>query len=127
VECPAMTASFQGRVAAQGRHVPPPAPVPAPEDEASPLGRLIQIVRVNEHLLRELGGLNRRLDRAHLYLARPDSNPRFALSCIDHIRQKRSALLAHLRANRIESDQILGTRRAAPMPTPTDRPAIEMN
>ncbi len=80
------------------------------DDGAKPanrLERLIQIMRSNERLMADLAASRERIDRARAYLDAPGSNARFGSAHLDRCRGKHSAILAGLRANRIEALDLL--------------------
>ena len=70
--------------------------------------RLVRLVRDNERLRADLEATRARARRAWAYLTEPASNPALALAQLEHLRQKRSAILAQLRANLIEARELLG-------------------
>ncbi|RUL87251.1 hypothetical protein TsocGM_13590 [Tautonia sociabilis] len=88
-----------------------------PGDE---FGRLVRLVRENERLHAELEAVRVRTNRAWAYLSEPGCNAALAMAQLDRLRLRRSALLAHLRANRIEARELLGGR-----PTADER--VELN
>ena len=71
-------------------------------------GRLVRLVRDNERLTAELEATRSRAHRAWSYLAMPGANPALALAELERLRHKRSAILAHLRANRVAARALLG-------------------
>ena len=70
-------------------------------------GRLVRLVRVNERLTAELDETRARARRAWAYLATPGADPALAMAELQRLRPKRSAILAHLRANRLEAHALL--------------------
>ena len=75
-------------------------------------GRLVRLVRDNERLQAELDATRARVRDAFDYLAAPNANPALALALLERLRLRRSALLAHLRANRVEARELLGHQAA---------------
>lgn len=71
-------------------------------------GRLVRLVRDNERLQAELDATRAKVRDAFDYLAAPNANPALALALLERLRLRRSALLAHLRANRVEARELLG-------------------
>jgi hypothetical protein len=80
-------------------------PGQAPRDD---FGRLVRLVRENERLLSELDRVRGQSQRAWAYLGEPGSNPALAMAQLERLRMRRSAVLAHLRANRVEARALLG-------------------
>jgi hypothetical protein len=70
--------------------------------------RLVRLVHDNERLLAELETVRTKIRQAWVYLSEPGSNPALAMTHLERLRMKRSALLAHLRSNRIEARILLG-------------------
>lgn len=77
---------------------------------------LVRLVNDNERLFAELESIQMKIRAAWAYLAEPGHNPGLALTHLDRLRMKRSAVLSHLRANRIEARALLGR------PLPGDEP-----
>lgn len=82
--------------------------------------RLVRLVQENERLLAELDSVRAKVRVAWSYASEPGSNASLAMAHLERLRLKRSALLTHLRANRIEARELLGR------PTPGDD-RIELN
>ncbi|WP_169973542.1 hypothetical protein [Tautonia rosea] len=82
--------------------------------------RLVRLVHDNERLLSELETVRTKIQQAWMYLSEPGSNPTLAMTHLERLRMKRSALLAHLRSNRIEARLLVG--KAVP-----DDEQIELN
>ncbi len=76
-------------------------------DSGNPLERLVEIMRSNDRLMGELAASRERIDRARAYLDAPGSNARFGSAHLDRCRARHSAILAWLRANRIEALALL--------------------
>ena len=70
--------------------------------------RLVRLVHDNERLLAELETVRTKIRQAWVYLSEPGSNPVLAMTHLERLRMKRSALLAHLRSNRIEARTLIG-------------------
>ena len=70
--------------------------------------RLVRLVHDNERLLAELETVRTKIRQAWVYLSEPGSNPSLGLTHLERLRMRRSALLAHLRSNRIEARILLG-------------------
>lgn len=70
--------------------------------------RLVRLVHDNERLLAELETVRTKIRQAWVYLSEPGSNPALAMTHLERLRMKRSALLAHLRSNRVEARILLG-------------------
>ncbi|CAN5602598.1 hypothetical protein BH23PLA1_BH23PLA1_14290 [soil metagenome] len=85
-------------------------------DHGNAFGRAVRLVQDNERLFAALHATTIQLRRARIYLADPTSNPTLAKLHLDRIRTRRSGILAQLRANRIEAQDLLGDR---PSMTPT--------
>jgi hypothetical protein len=86
-----------------------------PADAPDEFGRVVRLVRDNERLFAELESVRSRARRAWAHLAQPGGNAGLALVQLDRLRAKRSALLAHLRANRAAAR---ACRRMADAPRP---------
>lgn len=71
-------------------------------------GRLVRLVRENERLLSELDRVRSQSRRAWAYLGEPGCNAALAMAQLERLRMRRSAVLAHLRANRVEARALLG-------------------
>ncbi|QDV38346.1 hypothetical protein [Tautonia plasticadhaerens] len=71
-------------------------------------GRLVRLVRENERLLAELDRVRGQCRRAWAYLGEPGCNAALAMAQLERARLRRSAVLAHLRANRVEARALLG-------------------
>lgn len=82
--------------------------------------RLVRLVHDNERLLSELETVRTKIRQAWVYLSEPGSNPALAMTHLERLRMKRSALLTHLRSNRIEARTLVG--KALP-----DDDQIELN
>ena len=87
---------------------------PTPRTSPSPLERLVQITRSNDHLIAELEEARRRFDQAVAYAG--DSRSRSALgkALILHAQEKQARVLAQLRSNRTEALTILAQRATRP-------------
>ncbi len=72
-----------------------------------PFERLVQIVRANEQLFRELQRVATQLARARAYLTRPGCRTALGVLAWERAKTKHAVVLARLRANRIEALQIL--------------------
>lgn len=83
-------------------------------------GRLVRLVRDNERLFSELEAVRSQARRAWSYFTEPGCNSALAIAQLDRLRMKRSALLAHLRANRVEARSLLGS-------TPPSDEDVELN
>ncbi|MEW4570953.1 hypothetical protein AB1L88_24050 [Tautonia sp. JC769] len=70
--------------------------------------RLVRLVHENERLLAELETVRTKIRQAWAYVSEPGSNPALGMAHLERLRMKRSALLAHLRSNRIEARILLG-------------------
>jgi hypothetical protein len=84
--------------------------IPKPDDA---LGRLAGLVESNDRLAGELRKLGRRQVDAELYLDRPGCNAALGNARLAAIRDRRRAILARLRANRIEAREFLSPTEAA--------------
>ncbi|MEO6807576.1 MAG: hypothetical protein ABI353_00485 [Isosphaeraceae bacterium] len=78
------------------------------DDAPSAFGRLILIARSNEQYLGQLDALNVRIGQARTQLDNAHGEARVERAYLTHLKTKRSGVLAQLRANRIEAEQILG-------------------
>ncbi len=122
--CPAPTSVVRGNSASYSQPTmmtrPKPAGRPAtnPPALANPLERLAQLIRSNDRLLDDLATSRQRIVAALTYLDKPGCNARFASAHLDRCRNRHAAILAQLRANRIEALDLLGAE-----PGSTDRPA----
>lgn len=77
------------------------------DEPPSDFGRLILMVRSNEHYLGQLDALNVRISQAKAQLDNARDEARVRRVYLAHLKTKRSGVLAQLRANRIEAEQIL--------------------
>ena len=73
-----------------------------------PFAALVRLVRDNERLAAELETTRSRTRRAWAYLAEPGCNVALAMAQLERLRARRSAILTHLRANRVEARAVLG-------------------
>jgi hypothetical protein len=78
----------------------PPAAADVSDGEKSLFGQLVELYLSNESLLARLKTLNVDLRRARDYREAPGSNLRLAEARLTQVRDRRSAVLAALRANR---------------------------
>ncbi len=69
--------------------------------------RMVRLLKSNESLFEELRALRRRIQGVRAYLADPSGNPAVGRAFYTRLRAKHSGVLALLRANRIEAQQIL--------------------
>ncbi len=83
-----------------------PAADGGPPDD--PFGRLVRLVRDNDRLIAELDALGTRIAEARAYGRRPDAHSLLAGARITQLRDRRSGVLARLRANRAVARAILG-------------------
>jgi hypothetical protein len=74
----------------------------------NPLERLAQLVTANDRLIDDLATSRTRIVAALTYLDKPDCNPRFGSVHLERCRTRHAAILAKLRANRIEALHLLG-------------------
>jgi hypothetical protein len=79
-----------------------------PAVASNPLERLAQLMNSNERLMDELATSRLRISDARAALDVPGCNVRFGEAHLERSRIKHSGILAQLRANRIESLQLLG-------------------
>ena len=77
--------------------------------------RLVGIMRENERLLLDLKAMTQKCQAARAYLAAPDCNVTLALANLNRLREKRSGLLAVLRANRLAGEDLLATLECGPL------------
>src|SRR4051812_41296837 len=101
----------------------PPSPTPfAPGTVATPLsagvpdafGLVVALYQSNARLFAELDAVRRETARARAYRAMPGSNRVLADARLLRLRSRRSAALAHLRANRIQARSLLARLDAVP-------------
>jgi hypothetical protein len=71
---------------------------------------LILVTRSNEQYLGRLDALNVRISQAQAQLDSARGEARVERAYLAHLKTKRSGVLAQLRANRIEAEQILDSR-----------------
>ncbi len=86
----------------------------------NPLERLCQLTRSNDGLMADLAASRDRIDRAREYLDSPGANARFGSAHLERCRGKHSAILAGLRANRIEALALLAAAGPPAAPAPLD-------
>jgi hypothetical protein len=84
-----------------------PSPTLLPPPAENGFERLVRLVRDNEHLFEQARELRVRLNRARTYLAEPQSNPILGHAQLNRLRNQHSGVLARLRANRIEAQELL--------------------
>lgn len=70
--------------------------------------RLVRIYRDGELLLNQLRRTNAQLSQARDYLAGEGSNAALGRAMVERLRDRKSWLLARLRANRIAAQAVLG-------------------
>ncbi len=75
---------------------------------SNPLERLAQLVIANDRLIDELTRSRARIVAALTYLDEPGCHARFGSAHLERCRDRHAAILAELRANRIEALQLLG-------------------
>jgi hypothetical protein len=80
----------------------------------SPLERLAQLVIANDRLMDELATSRAKIVAARNYLDRTGCNLRFGSAHLDRCRTRHSAILAELRANRIEALDLLSDKPGEP-------------
>lgn len=79
---------------------------PATEPEPD-IVRLMRLLRRNGELLRQLRPAAARLARALDYQAGPAAAPLLAGCLVDHATRRYESILAEIRANRAEADEIM--------------------
>jgi hypothetical protein len=72
------------------------------------LDLLVRTLRNHEQILTNLRALREQAARARCYLAQPGGNTALARAYLERLLAKRSALLALLRANRLEARRLAG-------------------
>lgn len=91
----------------------PTRSTPPAASATNPLERLTQLVIANDRLMDELTTSRARIVSARAYLDRPGCNLSFGSAHLERCRGKHAGILAQLRANRIESLQLLGEGSSA--------------
>ncbi len=90
----------------------PPTPtlgrIETPSDRPdNDFGRMVRLVQSNEQLFAALQANRVGVAEVRAYLARPDANAVLGRARLERLKAKHSAVLARLRANRIEARQLL--------------------
>ena len=69
--------------------------------------RLARLVNSNDRLTADLKWIRQQIERVSTYAESPTANTSLARACLDRLRDRRSRILALLRANRLEAQEFL--------------------
>lgn len=81
---------------------------------AHELGRMVLLVRSNDRLFDDLRANHARIAEALAYLSRDDANKALGWARMARLRDRHSAILTKLRANRIEGRRLLAQFETVP-------------
>jgi hypothetical protein len=94
--------------------VPATTTTPDPAGVPGAFGTMIALYQSNARLFGELDSVRRDLSRTLTYREMPGANPVLADARLSRLRARRSAVLTHLRANRIQARALLAGLGALP-------------